>query len=248
MYKLQKLATYHPALSILVAINLSAWLILRILMIWSPDVATAIIYWCELPCGATAMLNRPWTLFVYMWIHTHVLHMLLNILWLCWFGLIMPQGRKWRIHRIYIYGGLCGGIFYAMTGAVAGNALIGSSAAVMAVAVAVTIVKPHRNTLLPIIGNVELKWITAVIIIVDALSIVSGDFSGHIAHLGGAVFGIVAGWQMKQWRFNPVTSKQKQAENSYPSTNSIINKVRHSGHSSLSPEERRVLFKVSRGK
>ena len=248
MHKLRALIRNYPRLSILVGTNMAVWLLLRIMLLCSPTAATTVLHRCELPYGLMLMLHSPWSLLSYMWVQTNGLHLLLNMLCLWWFGMMLPRGRGWSVAALYIWGGVCGGLLYAAVGAVAGNTLIGSSAAVTAVAVAVTMIMPKRKIMLPVIGPVYLMWITSALLAVDVLSVAAGEMSGHVAHLGGALFGLAAGWRMRKWRFKPMKYEVPESEEKTMTTEQIIAKIRRSGHSSLTAEERRILFKVSRGK
>ena len=93
-------------------------------------------------------------------------------------------------------------------------------------------------------------WITVALVTVDVASVAFGDLSGHVAHLGGMLSGLLAGWQMRKWRFTPIQiqSNTEREDMQEPTTEQILSKVRRSGHSSLTPEERKILFKMSRGK
>lgn len=248
MYKLRQIIKHYSRLTALVGINVAVWLMLRILLLCSPASAAALLHWSELPCGWMEMLHSPWSLFTYMWVQTSGLHLIFNMVCLWWVGIMLPQGRGWSVDRLYVCGGLCGGLLYAAVGAVAGNVLIGSSAAVTAVAVAVTMIAPKKKIMFPMIGTVNLMWLTGALLAVDVLSVTAGEMSGHVAHLGGALFGVAAGWHMRKWRFAPIKYEAPKREGSMMTTERIIEKIRRSGHSSLTAEERRMLFKVSRDK
>ena len=250
MHKIRQLVLRYPQLSVLIVINVAVWVLLRLLLLCSPAAGWSVLRWCELPCGVLPMLHRMWSLLTYMWVQTDGVHLLCNMLCLCWFGLMLPQGCGWSVGRLYVCGGVCGGLLYAIVGAASGNTLIGSSAAVIAVAMAVTVVIPKRRVTLPVIGPVQLMWITVALVTVDVASVAFGDLSGHVAHLGGMLSGLLAGWQMRKWRFTPIQiqSNTEREDMQEPTTEQILSKVRRSGHSSLTPEERKILFKMSRGK
>ena len=117
----------------------------------------------------------------------------------------------------------------------------------LAIAVAVTAVIPKRKIYMPVLGHLYLWWITAALLSVDVVSVAFGDYAGHVAHLGGALTGLCAGWQMRRWKFRTIRPATR-LEHSDISTEQILSKIRRSGHGSLTPEERRILFKVSQGK
>ena len=78
--------------------------------------------------------------------------------------------------------------------------MIGASAAVIAIVVAISFYIPDHLIYLMFIGPVKLKYIALVSILIDILSITSSNAGGHIAHLGGALFGYVYITQVKKGR------------------------------------------------
>ena len=59
----------------------------------------------------------------------------------------------------------------------------------MAVFFAVTTLVPNYSVLLPFLGPVKLKYIAIFYLVLDIISIPNGNPGGHIAHLGGALYG-----------------------------------------------------------
>jgi hypothetical protein len=73
--------------------------------------------------------------------------------------------------------------------------MVGASASVLAVVIAVAYRKPDYSIRLLFFGNIRLKYIALVVVLSDLLFITSGNAGGHIAHLGGAFagFGFIVG-------------------------------------------------------
>jgi uncharacterized membrane protein required for colicin V production len=73
--------------------------------------------------------------------------------------------------------------------------MVGASASVLAVVMAVAYRKPDYSIRLLFFGNIRLKYIALIVILSDLLFITSANAGGHIAHLGGALagFGFVVG-------------------------------------------------------
>jgi hypothetical protein len=102
-----------------------------------------------------------------------------------------------RIVAIYFAGGIAGALLYMLLYntipmfADAGmNAnLIGSSAAVLAIFFAIASYLPNYEVSLILIGPVRLKYIALFLFLLDLLSIDKSNPGGHIAHIGGAIFG-----------------------------------------------------------
>lgn len=140
------------------------------------------------------MLYRPWGLLTYMFLHVDFFHILFNMIYLYWFGRIVGDfiGNQ-RILPLYLMGGLFGaGIYFLMANLVlgAGSYALGASAAVMALVAAAGTIAPDYRMHLLLIGEVRLKYVVAVLIFLDLISVAnSSNSGGHFAHLGGALFG-----------------------------------------------------------
>ena len=75
---------------------------------------------------------------------------------------------------------------------------LGASASVMAILVAIATYVPNFVVKLVFLGDVKLKYIAMGYIILDVVSIQQGNAGGHIAHLGGALFGFFYIQQLKK--------------------------------------------------
>lgn len=157
-----------------------------------------LIRWFAVPSGIKILLTRPWTMFTYMFLHEGLWHILFNMLWLYWFGKIFLEylGSR-KLFSTYILGGLSGAVMYILAFnifPVFGDILpysfaLGASASVLAVVVAISVFIPNYSLYLIFIGPVKIKYIAIFSVILDILSIEGGNAGGHIAHLGGALFG-----------------------------------------------------------
>ncbi len=196
----------------LIYINLAVFLAIRIL--WVILTLSGLGYLQEpvlrflaVPANLSTLLVRPWTIFTYMFLHEGFLHILFNLLWLYWFGRIfLHYLTSKQLLNTYILGGLSGAALYILMfnllpvfEPVAGAAIaLGASAAVMAIAITISVYVPDYTLNLIFIGPVKLKYIALVFIITDVLQIASTNAGGHIAHLGGAIFGILYAQQYKK--------------------------------------------------
>lgn len=84
-----------------------------------------------------------------------------------------------------------------MTGQV--HYALGASGAVMGIVVAAGVLSPDYLMHLPFIGGVKLKFIVGVLLLIDLVGL-AGDVNtgGHFAHIGGAVFGWIFVWQLRE--------------------------------------------------
>jgi membrane associated rhomboid family serine protease len=143
------------------------------------------------------LLFKPWTLVTYMFAHTNFLHILFNMLMLFWFGRIFLQYlTEKQLLSTYLLGGLAGALLYiAFVNGLPGlrehlgGAMLGASAAIMAIVIAIAFYVPDYTLYLLFLGPVKLKYIALVFIVMDVLMIASYNAGGHIAHLGGALYG-----------------------------------------------------------
>lgn len=158
-----------------------------------------VLTWLTLPAPAAKLFTRPWTVFTYMFTHDSVWGLISTLLWLWGFGYILQDltGNK-KIIPIYIYGGLAGAIFFALTlnaipalQASAGSVapMVGAGSAIMAIAVATTTFAP-RYRLLPMLnGGIPLWVLTLIFVAFDYSTVASGDPGTAVAHLAGAGIG-----------------------------------------------------------
>ena len=156
-----------------------------------------ILKYLMVPSVPGDLLHRPWTLITYMFTHFNFLHILFNMLMFFWFGRIFLQyltGRQ--LLSTYLIGGLAGALLYmiflngfpGLQGHL-GSSMLGASAAIMAVVIAISFYVPEYTLYMLFIGPVKLKYIALFFIILDVLMIASYNAGGHIAHLGGAIYG-----------------------------------------------------------
>jgi len=156
-----------------------------------------ILKYLMVPSVPGDLLYRPWTLVTYMFTHFNFLHILFNMLMLFWFGRIFLQYLSGRqLLTTYLIGGLAGALLYMifLNGFPGlqqnlGSSMLGASAAIMAVVIAISFYVPDYTLYLLFIGPVKLKYIALFFIVLDVLMIASYNAGGHIAHLGGAIYG-----------------------------------------------------------
>ncbi|NTW23695.1 MAG: rhomboid family intramembrane serine protease [Lentimicrobium sp.] len=150
------------------------------------------------PANIEVLMVKPWTLFTYMFLHTDFMHILFNMLWLWWFGAIFIQYLSQRqLLGTYIFGGLLGAFLYIAAFnffpvfdlARESSVALGASASVLAIVVAIAFYVPDYTVNLLFLGQIKIKYIALITIFIDLLMISSGNAGGHIAHLGGALWG-----------------------------------------------------------
>ena len=237
-----------------------------------------------LPANHSRLLSQPWTFITYMFLHNGFLHLLFNMVWLHFGGKIFLQYLKPKqLLSTYILGGVSGGLLFviaynyipALQAYSFGALAMGASASVLAIIVAIATYTPNYSVQFPFIGFVKLKHIAIFSVALDIISIPKGNAGGHIAHLGGALFGYVYIKQMRKGNdfskgfssflerlintFKPkskLKTVHKRAKSDYDFNKEksakqkeidiILEKIANSGYESLSKEEKATLFSASK--
>lgn len=152
------------------------------------------------------ILTHPWVIITSMFLHEGFWHILWNMLFLYWFGRIVGDfiGNQ-RVLPIYLLGGLTGAGLYFLTanllpyGAEGARYALGASAGVMAIVVAAGATAPNYSMRLLLIGDVKLKYIVAVLVFLDLIGVANNmNTGGAFAHLGGAFFGWLFIYQLRE--------------------------------------------------
>lgn len=152
------------------------------------------------PASFNSFILRPWTIITYMFVHADVWHILFNMLCLYWFGKIFLLFFSAKhFYGVYFLGGIAGALlfmlfynfFFFFRPFVQSSFIVGASASVLAIIIAVAYKKPDYRVQLFLFGNIKLKYMAFCVIIIDVMLITSSNAGGHIAHLGGAIAGLL---------------------------------------------------------
>jgi len=266
----------------LIYVNLGVFLVVKLASVFSilANQPFSLTYWLSLPSGLSGLIRRPYTLITYMFLHENFIHILFNLLGLYWFGkLFLYHFEGNKLLSVYLLGGIAGGILYMVSYSVfpvfasVNGLLLGASAAIMAILVAVAVYDPNREIGLMFIGNVPLKYVAAFYVLLSILSISTSNPGGNIAHLGGAAWGWFYIYGLRRGNDRGrglvkflnkipgvftrkskmrVTYKQpprddyeynRQKNLQQEEINRILDKIAKSGYESLTKEEKELLFK-----
>ncbi|MBE0651909.1 MAG: rhomboid family intramembrane serine protease [Bacteroidales bacterium] len=160
-----------------------------------------------LPSSLAGIALKPWTIFTYMFLHEAFFHWFFNMLVLYFAGLLFMEYLSQRKLLItYIIGGLVGAAFFVLAfnifpafAAIKSISIaLGASASILAILIAISTYVPDYNVHLFLIGRVKLKYMAIALVILDILSIQSANPGGHIAHIGGAVWGFIYGYSLRK--------------------------------------------------
>jgi len=271
----------------LLYINIAVFLAVKIVgvifFLLSAEQTFSIANWFAVPADFSNLIFKPWTIFTYMFLHIDFFHILFNMLWFYWFGMIfLSYFDEKKLLSLYLVGGLAGAALYILafnifpvfSNVLPDSLALGASASVIAIVIAVSVYAPDHTIHLLFFGPVKLKYIAIVTIAIDIISIASSNAGGHIAHLGGALYGYLFVQQYKKGKninkgfdrfmdklftlFKPkpkikVTYKRpmtdieynKEKVNKQKEVDRILDKIAKSGYDSLTKKEKEILFKNS---
>lgn len=140
-------------------------------------------------------LERPWTILSNLFVHSGLWHLVANMITLLFFGgFLSSLTGEARFLVVYFVGGIIGNLVYILLGSPYSVA-IGASGAVFALGGALAMMRPNlRVVVFPIPAPVPL-WAAVIggFAIVSLLPQVAWQ-----AHLGGLVFGLVAGYSLRR--------------------------------------------------
>lgn len=229
--------------------NIALFLILKVTWLFSPELIDTVVGMLALPSEATAFAERPWTAATYMFVHLDFWHLLVNILWLTWFGVLLGHiaGARWVVAD-YLAGGIAGAASYALLATTLpvehGTVLVGASAATLSVVAATLISAPDKKISIPFIGPFPLKWLAAAGLGIFVCASLDMSAPQTAAHIGGLAAGCASAllWRVITRR-RMATMKALARERI--THRSIVEKARRSGYASLTREERLKLFNLS---
>ncbi|PJC58051.1 MAG: DUF1751 domain-containing protein [Flavobacteriales bacterium CG_4_9_14_0_2_um_filter_35_242] len=234
--------------------------------------ANFIFDWFALPAQYNALLLKPWTLFTYAFLHASLWHILANLIVLFYFGnLFLDYLTQRQFLTYYVLGALFGGLIFILSFNFfpalknSNSVLVGASAAVTAIFVGIATYIPNYEINIRFIGFVKL-WVLATIWVgLDVIQIPVNNAGGHLAHLGGALIGLILTYKpQNNFKFISYltglfsTQKKKPLKTVYKSTkktefsnrevnqkriDAILDKISKSGYETLSKEEKDYLFK-----
>ena len=224
-------------------------------------------------------ITRPWTLVTYAFIHSGFFHLLWNMVLLFYAGRLLLNLFPDRIFiNNYFLGVIAGGFIfitsYALFPVFQGTypPMIGASAGVMAVFIFICAYTPDQEIRFFFI-NAKLKYLGIAYFIIDVIQIPYGNAGGHLAHIGGAVFGYLYARQLTNGKdigagFQNIWQsifQKKQLKTVYRSPHkksppkkthkygdhqnkidTILDKISKSGYDSLSKEEKDYLFRAGK--
>lgn len=272
----------------LIFINIAVFILIRllgILLLLFNLQDFPILLYLQLPASPMVLLSRPWTLFSYMFTHFEFLHILFNMLWLYWFGeLFLQVFNERQLGGLYVLGGLAGALLFVVSynlfpyfqEVASFSFLMGASASVMAIVFAISFYRKEIEIHLLLFGRIKLIYLALFTFVIDLLAMTSDNAGGHIAHIGGALFGIWFASRYAQGkdltapinrlidklvnlgkrkpkmsvtyggRSNKDWEYNARKQQQAANIDAILDKLKRSGYGSLSADEKKQLFDASK--
>lgn len=240
-------------------------------------VMTRVIQLLSVPASFETFIFQPWSIVTSLFFHISFWHILFNMLMLVVAGRIFNQYlSEKKLLLTYLIGGIAGNLLYQIAyqtfpvfqEALPHSMAMGASGSIMAILAAITVYRPRHELFLFLIGKIKLQWIMLIFILLDLISIPKGNAGGHIAHLGGAMYGAIYSSLLFFHPFKIKKKKKKQKfYTSYTSSSdrpmsdeeyntrkkeqekkidAILDKISKSGYEALSKEEKDFLFFASK--
>lgn len=271
-------------MSRLMFVNIAIWIICLFISVftWLFNISdiSFVTKLFAVPSDISLLAQKPWTIFTYMFLQEQFWHLFFNMLMLYYGGKIFLQYfTQKQLLITYIVGGLIGALFFIM----AFNVFpvfedikdtafaLGASASVLSILIAAAAYRPEHQINLFLLGPVKMKWVAVVFVVVDFLSITNGNSGGHIAHLGGALWGFLYGYMSRKnydlyrifkhkphikvksrntenYQQRPKSDEQYNAERAVEQEeiDRILEKIAKNGYDSLTDKEKEYLFKQSK--
>ena len=238
----------------------------------------------ELSGNVMQVLFKPWTLITHLFVHSGLMHILFNMMTLYFtYQLFNQRFDDKRFLNVYFVSGFAGALMFLLSVNLfplfSENAhsysAVGASAAVMGVLIAICTYRPQDEVMLFGAFRLKLQWMALIFVMLDLISIRSGNEGGHLAHLGGALFGFfwainikkgidiaaffnkaqaIFSWKPKRKSTIKVVHKRAKKDEDYnldkrqkqKRIDDILDKISRSGYDSLSKEEKALLFELSK--
>lgn len=204
-YKLQTATVVEKliALNVLFFILFFLAKTISFLFQWSSDF---LLEWFVFPKEPGEYIFKPWSIITYSFLHSGIWHILSNMLILYYAGIyFLTYFSPKKLLTFYFMGVIIGALVYMLSynlfPAFQGTGksyLLGASAGVMSVLVGIATHVPNLRIRLFILGSIKFWYIAAFLVLLDIIQIPISNSGGHLAHLGGALFGYIYATQLRR--------------------------------------------------
>ena len=226
------------------------------------------VNWFTIDATLSEFILKPWSILTYGFIHGSFSHIFWNMLILYYFGNILKNifGEK-LILNLFLSGIVAGGLTYLISYNLfpvfkgVNSVMIGASAGVMSVLFFLAAYNPQYRIRI-IFFDIKILYIALFLFFYDIIQIPLNNSGGHIAHIGGALWGYyysvkynngsdlvnsILSYFKKNTNFKPSVKSKKDTKNfDQNKIDEILDKISDSGYDSLTKSEKEYLFKVGK--
>ena len=248
-----------------IAIYLAPFLINTILFLFNIK-NIDLIKWFTIDADFGQLIFKPWSIITYGFLHGSFSHIFWNMVILYYFGKILNNLFEDKLlKKLYLSGIAVGGLTYVISYNIfpvfsgVESVMIGASAGVMSVLFYLASYSPQMGIRI-FFFDIKIIYIALFLFFYDIIQIPLNNSGGHIAHIGGAIWGYYycisnnKGVDFTQSIFNifkttkKINSKVRQSNNNFDQKkiDSILDKISDSGYDSLTKKEKEYLFKVGK--
>ncbi|MGB2728835.1 MAG: rhomboid family intramembrane serine protease [Halobacteriota archaeon] len=156
------------------------------------------------------VMERPWTLVTYIFLHGNFNHFFFNIIFFVFFAPVLERKiGSTKFLLIFFLSGIVAGIGWSLY-TLASNPLIytmpqefmprllGASGALLGVFGALAVLMPRMRVYFFLLIPLEIWMVVIFFALLDFLMMGSGDMIAHTAHLSGLFFGLLAGLRLRK--------------------------------------------------
>ena len=228
----------------------------------------SIVNWFTIDATLSEFILKPWSILTYGFIHGSFSHIFWNMLILYYFGNILKNifGEK-LILNLFLSGIVAGGLTYLISYNLfpvfkgVNSVMIGASAGVMSVLFFLAAYDAQYRIRI-IFFDIKILYIALFLFFYDIIQIPLNNSGGHIAHIGGALWGyyysvkynngsdllnsILSYFKKNTNNKSSVKSKKDNKNFDQNKIDEILDKISDSGYDSLTKSEKEYLFKVGK--
>jgi len=228
----------------------------------------SIVNWFTIDATLSEFILKPWSILTYGFIHGSFSHIFWNMLILYYFGNILKNifGEK-LILNLFLSGIVAGGLTYLISYNLfpvfkgVNSVMIGASAGVMSVLFFLAAYDPQYRIRI-IFFDIKILYIALFLFFYDIIQIPLNNSGGHIAHIGGALWGyyysvkynngsdlvnsFLSYFKKNTNNKSSVKSKKDNKNFDQNKIDEILDKISDSGYDSLTKSEKEYLFKVGK--
>jgi len=142
------------------------------------------------------LMQKPWTLITYMFVHASFDHLFWNMLFLFFFGMELERrvgDRKFL--QIYLLSGIVAALAQM---AISSGSLVGASGALYGALGCLAIIAPEIRVLIFFVIPLSIRAAVVLFALIDFLTLGAADNIAHMAHITGLLVGLAFGYAMKK--------------------------------------------------